>query len=159
MAHEFALTAKLSSNAYFGGDFLYCVVTVTSDGYFLLSAEVHGLCRRDTRWTPHKVVGEPVRAASALALGFGQPETDTSLLECAQPTLLGCEVGGEARVVTYLFYAQLPHELVPSFRGTAFKYRASSVLASFFRSDRLVAGFVSRLFFFFCGCGGSDLVA
>ncbi len=120
--HDFALTAKLSSNAYFAGDFLYCVVTVRSAGYFMLSAELHGLCRRDARWAPHHVVGEPVKASSARDLGFGQADTDSCMLECAQPTVLGCEVGGESRVTTYLFYAQLPYELVPSFRGSSFKF-------------------------------------
>jgi hypothetical protein len=132
MESSFAVTAKLSSNAYFSGDFLFCEVNVKpSLHFFFLSAEVHGICRRDTRWVTGKAPGDAVRSKAALDLGFGGSDRESCVLECAVPTVLACEVATAANdgeqnqqqgLRSFLFYVQLPFDLIPSFRGSAFQY-------------------------------------
>ena len=125
---SFAVTGKLNSNVFFAGDFLFCQVNVKpSHHFFHLSAELHGICRRDTRWVSGPAPGDPIRSRAALDLGFGKGDRESCVLECAQPTVLACEVaesvpGDGSTTLSYLFYAQLPFDLIPSFRGTAFQY-------------------------------------
>jgi hypothetical protein len=152
----FALTAKLSSSAFFAGEFLFCQVAVRpSHHFFHLSAEVHGICRRDSKWVKDMSAGEVVRSKAAIDLGFGKAQNESCVLECAQPTVLACEVAStipaDGVVLNYLFYVQLPFDLVPSFRGTAFQYfYFASISLSVGQSGHEVGK--SPFFFFFFSC-------
>ena len=118
--HHFSMSAQLNASCFFAGSFVYCEVRVRSDGFFLLEAGVHGVVRSSDKWVSGRVDRFPAVTGRAADAGYGDCGT---LLACASPTVLGCEIqSDDIRDHHYLFYCQLPHELAPSFRGQAYKY-------------------------------------
>lgn len=114
-----SVSAQLNRSTFFAGSFVYCEVVVRSRGFFVLEANLHGLQRSASTWVPEEVRGMPVGSRAA-QLGFGN---DCSAVLETTPTILGCEIrSDDTREHRYLYYVQLPRDLVPSFRGQALKY-------------------------------------
>ena len=106
------MTAQLNASVFFAGSFVYCEVKVRTNGFFVLEGTVAGVRQVDRQWVADETLnGEAV------------------LLGCRVPTVLGCEIESEEiRDHCYLFYCELPLELIPSFHGRIFKLLYSIVI-------------------------------
>lgn len=133
--YGWSVEAVLSSYAYFPGDMVFAVVTVkrVADSPAkvpALVARLAGTCRGSPAWVslPSTLV---CRDASVLALTAAGGDV-VQLLSC-EPTALPVSTIEEVPPHAerqYLFYAQLPMWMVPSYRGQALSFAYYVVISA-----------------------------
>ncbi len=132
---SWSVEAVLSSYAYFPGDMVYAVITVkrVADGPAkmpALAARVVGTCRGSPAWVS---LPSQLQCRDAAVLATTAAGGDVAQLLSCELTVLPAssieEVPPHAER-QFLFYAQLPACMVPSYRGQALSFSYSVIISA-----------------------------